>query len=63
MLLLSLCLIDEIEPITPKVIGVLLGSQQGREIEITNSFEVPFADEDKLEIDHGFFVARREQCE
>ncbi|KAH8100473.1 COP9 signalosome subunit 6 [Cristinia sonorae] len=46
----------------PFVIGALLGTQNGREVEIVNTFEVAM-ESDKVTLDHGFFVSRRDQCE
>jgi COP9 signalosome complex subunit 6 len=42
-------------------VGALLGTQTGREIEIANSFEFAFT-KDTLDIDHGLFITRRDQC-
>ena len=44
------------------VIGALLGTQNGREVEIVNTFELAM-EKDKVNLDHGIFTARREQCE
>lgn len=43
------------------VVGALLGTQTGRNIEITNSFEFAL-NEETLEVDHTFFTTRRDQC-
>ncbi|KAM0751508.1 COP9 signalosome subunit 6 [Meredithblackwellia eburnea MCA 4105] len=43
-----------------RVIGGLLGTQQGREIEILNSFEIVL-DIQNLQLDHAYFVTRKEQ--
>ena len=45
------------------VIGALLGTQNGREVEIVNSFELAMDDEDANKVDHGFLTSRKEQCE
>lgn len=42
------------------VLGALLGTQNGREVEIVNTFEVALEQGEK--VDHGSFNARREQC-
>jgi len=43
------------------VLGALLGTQNGREVEIVNTFEL--AIEGGAEsVDHGFLVSRRDQC-
>ncbi|KAF7320021.1 COP9 signalosome complex subunit 6 [Mycena kentingensis (nom. inval.)] len=44
----------------PFVIGALLGTQTGREVEIVNTFELAVEDNGEL-IDHGFLVSRRDQ--
>lgn len=44
------------------VIGGLLGTQLGRDIEIMNTFELVYQDEG-LQLDHGYFVTRAEQCQ
>lgn len=41
--------------------GALLGTQNGREVEIVNTFELA-VEADGITVDQGFFVARREQC-
>ena len=43
------------------VIGALLGTQNGREVEIVNSFELAM-ENDGIKVDQGFLVARKEQC-
>lgn len=43
------------------VIGALLGTQTGRNIEITNSFEFAL-NHDTLEVDHAFLNTRKDQC-
>ncbi|KAI0786095.1 COP9 signalosome subunit 6 [Abortiporus biennis] len=45
---------------SPFVLGALLGSQNGREVEIVNTFELAVED-DGLTVDQGFFIARKEQ--
>ncbi|KAJ3490504.1 hypothetical protein NLI96_g1401 [Meripilus lineatus] len=45
---------------TPFVLGALLGTQNGREVEIVNSFELA-VESDGITVDTGFFVARRDQ--
>lgn len=50
------------------VVGGLLGTQTGRDIEIMNSFEIVVnsatdADgNEELKVDHEYFTTRREQC-
>ncbi len=43
------------------VLGALLGTQSGREVEIVNTFELA-VDPDTLQVDHEFLVSRRDQC-
>ena len=43
------------------VLGALLGTQNGRDVEIVNSFELA-VEADGLTVDQGFLVARKEQC-
>ncbi|EPQ60992.1 hypothetical protein GLOTRDRAFT_69108 [Gloeophyllum trabeum ATCC 11539] len=43
----------------PFVLGALLGTQNGREIEIVNTFELAVDEGEK--VDHGFLVSRRDQ--
>ena len=45
----------------PAVIGALLGTQNGREVEIVNTFELAM-EADGVTIDSGFLVARKDQC-
>ncbi|KAK7468658.1 hypothetical protein VKT23_003162 [Stygiomarasmius scandens] len=45
---------------SPFTIGALLGTQNGREVEIVNTFELVM-DADGQSIDHGFLVQRRDQ--
>ena len=42
--------------------GALLGTQNGREVEIVNTFELAVEDGGEL-VDHGFLVSRRDQCQ
>lgn len=46
------------------VIGGLLGTQNGREVEIVNTFELAAEERKDQEplIDHPFLQMRREQC-
>lgn len=46
------------------VVGALLGTQAGRDVEIMTSFEVVAqpTDSGALELDHAYFVTRRDQC-
>ncbi|KIP06949.1 hypothetical protein PHLGIDRAFT_35717 [Phlebiopsis gigantea 11061_1 CR5-6] len=44
----------------PFVIGALLGTQNGRDVEIVNSFELAM-ENDKVTVDQGFLVARKDQ--
>lgn len=43
------------------VIGALLGTQEGRKVEIVNTFELAM-EEDGTTVDAGFLVTRRDQC-
>lgn len=47
-----------------RVMGCLLGSQTGRTVDISNSFEMNFSinDQGALVIDHAFLVKKQEQC-
>ncbi|GAA5949582.1 hypothetical protein JCM10213_002608 [Rhodosporidiobolus nylandii] len=49
-----------------RIFGALLGTQQGREVDIMNSFEIVVKPENddgtgELKVDHGYFVTRRDQ--
>jgi len=43
------------------VLGALLGTQNGREVEIVNTFELAIEGDGET-VDHGFLVSRRDQC-
>ncbi|KAG5654041.1 hypothetical protein H0H81_008057 [Sphagnurus paluster] len=43
-----------------KILGALLGTQNGRDVEIVNTFELA-VEGDNNSVDHGFLVSRREQ--
>ncbi|KAJ7071509.1 maintenance of mitochondrial structure and function-domain-containing protein [Mycena amicta] len=45
---------------SPFILGALLGTQNGREVEIVNTFELAVEDGGEL-VDHGFLVSRRDQ--
>ncbi|KAG6381380.1 maintenance of mitochondrial structure and function-domain-containing protein [Boletus reticuloceps] len=45
----------------PFVLGALLGTQNGREVEIVNTFELAVEDGRDDTVDHGFLVQRRDQ--
>lgn len=45
----------------PAVIGALLGTQNGRDVEIVNTFELA-ASEDGATVDQDFLLDRKEQC-
>jgi len=48
----------------PTVMGCLLGSQDGRCVDVCNSFEMRFTQgEDGWQIDHPFLLKKQEQCE
>lgn len=49
-------------PPPPRVLGCLLGSQAGRTVDITNSFEMRFAEGSAAEIDQAFLQKKMEQC-
>ena len=44
------------------VVGGLLGTQKGREVEIMNSFELVI-DAETNKVDFDYFVTRKEQCQ
>jgi COP9 signalosome complex subunit 6 len=44
------------------VLGALLGTQNGREVEIVNTFELAVEGNNHDLVDHGFLVSRRDQC-
>lgn len=44
------------------VIGALLGTQNGREVEIVNTFELAVLDDNAETVDQEFLVARRDLC-
>jgi len=44
------------------VLGALLGTQNGREVEIVNTFELAVVEENPELVDHEFLVSRRDQC-
>lgn len=44
------------------VIGALLGTQTGRDVEIVNTFELAMED-DNVTVDQGFLVTRKELCQ
>lgn len=43
------------------VLGALLGTQNGRDVEIVNTFELAM-EANGDDVDHGFLVSRRDQC-
>ncbi|KAF8971424.1 COP9 signalosome subunit 6 [Flammula alnicola] len=45
----------------PFVLGALLGTQNGRDVEIVNTFELAVVGEDNELVDHEFLVSRRDQ--
>ncbi|TDL28778.1 COP9 signalosome subunit 6 [Rickenella mellea] len=45
---------------SPFVLGALLGTQNGREVDIVNTFELAMDDETQLKVDHGFLVSRKD---
>lgn len=48
----------------PTVMGCLLGSQDGRCVDVCNSFEMCFQQgDDGWQIDHPFLLKKQEQCE
>lgn len=44
------------------MLGALLGTQNGREVEIVNTFELAVVEENPELVDHEFLVSRRDQC-
>jgi len=50
------------ESTSPLVVGALLGTQNGRDVEILNSFELAISGVgETTQVDHAFMVTRREQ--
>lgn len=48
----------------PPVIGALIGKQEGRNIEVMNSFELlSHTVEEKIIIDKEYYYTKEEQCE
>ncbi|KJA26121.1 hypothetical protein HYPSUDRAFT_36994 [Hypholoma sublateritium FD-334 SS-4] len=47
--------------VDPFILGALLGTQNGREVEIVNTFELAVIGEDNALVDHEFLVSRRDQ--
>ncbi|KDR84839.1 hypothetical protein GALMADRAFT_233256 [Galerina marginata CBS 339.88] len=45
----------------PFVLGALLGTQNGREVEIVNTFELAVVGDNNELVDHDFLVSRRDQ--
>lgn len=45
------------------MLGCLLGSQAGRTVDISNSFEMRYQEGSATEIDHAFLLKKMEQCE
>lgn len=43
------------------MLGALLGTQNGREVEIVNTFELAVENNGES-VDHSFLVSRRDQC-
>lgn len=39
-----------------------MGTQNGREVEIVNTFELAIEEGEGEKVDHGFLVSRRDQC-
>lgn len=49
---------------SPPVIGALIGKQEGRNIEVMNSFELlSHTVEEKIIIDKEYYYTKEEQCE
>lgn len=42
--------------------GCLLGSQSGRTVDISNSFEMRYLESSAVDIDHAFLLKKMEQC-
>lgn len=50
--------------LSPPVIGALIGKQEGRNIEVMNSFELlSHTVEEKIIIDKEYYYTKEEQCE
>jgi len=46
------------------VVGAMIGKQEGRNIEVMNSFELLFHTvEDQIHIDKEYYYTKEEQCE
>ncbi|KAG5462408.1 MAG: maintenance of mitochondrial structure and function-domain-containing protein [Olpidium bornovanus] len=53
------------EKLQSQVIGALLGSQKGRDIDISNSYELLVTEEPssgQITVDPGYFITKQEQC-
>lgn len=47
----------------PLVMGCLLGSQDGRAVDVANSFEIKYTEtEEGWQVDHPFLLKKQEQC-
>lgn len=47
----------------PMVMGCLLGSQDGRTVDVANSFEMKYSETDEgWLVDHAFLLKKQEQC-
>ena len=44
------------------VLGALLGTQNGREVDIVNTFELAVVENHPELVDHDFLISRRDQC-
>ena len=45
------------------VLGALLGRQSGRDVEITNSYELAYdLVDERIHINNEYFVTKQEQC-
>jgi hypothetical protein len=51
-----------IKPKLFTVIGALLGTQNGREVEIVNTFELSVVENNAETVDQEFLVTRRDLC-
>ena len=58
----SECVVASFTVLIGVVIGALLGTQNGRQVEIVNTFELAMDDERPTMVDHGFLLSRKEQC-
>jgi COP9 signalosome complex subunit 6 len=51
--------------VSQPILGAIIGIQSGRDIEVFNSYELPFTkgEEGLMELNTEFFTSKQEQCE